>query len=317
MKMIVLAVAFLSTAFLAGSGLLITTAHADTFGTGANQFTIDFATIGNPGNAAAAFTGYGSVGYTYRLGTYAISQNQIDEATASGLAHLTAGRFSGDLPAALMTWYESAAFVNWLNVSKGFEPAYNLTWSGITWSMALWTATDAGYDSNNLYRNSLAKYFLPSENEFYKAGYGMSDGSGYYSYPTSSETTPTPVASGTNAGTAVFYPAASRPASVYAAGGPSSYGTIGQGGNVTQWMEGNYSGNNTDPAGDRVLRGGNWLSTEGDLGSWSRFSTAPGTEGPNIGFRVASVEIIPEPTTYALFGLGASALVIAYRRKVA
>ena len=37
--------------------------HADTFGTGANQFTIDFTTIGNAGNAADT-TGYGSVGYT-------------------------------------------------------------------------------------------------------------------------------------------------------------------------------------------------------------------------------------------------------------
>jgi hypothetical protein len=93
---------------------------ADTFGTGANQFTLDFTTIGNPGNAADT-NGSGSVRYTYRIGTYAISQNQIDKATASGLANVTAGAWSGDQPAANMTWYESAAFVNWLNTSKGLS----------------------------------------------------------------------------------------------------------------------------------------------------------------------------------------------------
>ena len=62
----------------------VSQSKADTFGSGDNQFTIDFTTIGNPGNAAD-FTGYGSVGYSYRIGTYAISQNQINAATASGL----------------------------------------------------------------------------------------------------------------------------------------------------------------------------------------------------------------------------------------
>ena len=71
----------LATAILAGASL--TAAHADTFGTGANQFTLDFTTIGNANNSADT-TGYGSVGYDYRIGTYEISRNQIDKATASG-----------------------------------------------------------------------------------------------------------------------------------------------------------------------------------------------------------------------------------------
>jgi formylglycine-generating enzyme required for sulfatase activity len=199
----------LALALLIGGGLNV--AYADTFGTGANEFTLDFTTIGNAGNAADT-TGYGSVAYTYRIGTYAISQNQITAATASGLANVTAGPWSGDQPAANMSWYESAAFVNWLNTSKGFQPAYNLTWSGSTWSMALWSVSDSGYDANNLYRNSLAKYFLPSENEFYKAAYGKNEGSGYYLYPTSSDIAPTAVSSGTAAGTAVYNRASTQPA---------------------------------------------------------------------------------------------------------
>ena len=301
---------------------LIGSASADTFGTGSNQFTLDFTSIGNAGNAADPLTGYGSVGYNYRIGTYDISQNQIDAATASGLQNVIAGRWSGDQPAANMTWYESAAFVNWLNTSKGFQPAYNLTWSGSTWSMALWTVSDSGYNSNNLYRNSLAKYFLPSENEFYKAAYGKSDGSAYYLYPTASNSAPTAVSSGTAAGTAVYNQSFGQgPALVYQAGGASSYGSMGQGGNVYQWEESSFSGNNSAPTADRVVRGGNWTTTYLPVlqssSSFSRNNQSPGASFQDIGFRVASVAAVPEPSTYALFGLGALALVIAYHRKVA
>jgi len=306
----------LATAILAGASL--TAAHADNFGTGANQFTLDFTTIGNAGNAADT-TGYGSVGYDYRIGTYEISQNQIDRATASGLANVVAGAFSGDRPAGNMNWYESAAFVNWLNTSKGFAPAYNLTWSGSTWSMALWVSTDAGYDANNEYRSSLAKYFLPSENEFYKAAFGKSDGSGYYLYPTASDTAPTPVPSGTTPGTAVYNQTWGQgPASIYQAGGLSSYGTMGQGGNIQEWQESSSDGTNNNVGDQRMVRGGYWYFNSAPLDSSSRPTYDPSTGNvPNLGFRVASVDNIPEPSTYALFGLGALALVIAYRRKTA
>ena len=305
----------------------VSQSKADTFGSGANQFTIDFTTIGNPGNSADPLTffgspggyGYGSVGYTYRIGTYTISQNQIYKATASGLQNVVAGAWSGDQPAANMSWYESAAFVNWLNTSKGFTPAYNLTWSGSTWSMALWTVTDAGYDASNLYRNSLAKYFLPSENEFYKAAYGKSDGSGYYLYPTDSDTAPTAVASGTASGTAVYGQSFFQgPASVFAAGGISSYGTMGQGGNVAQWEETGFFGSNVDPTGAHRTRGGSWVSPASSLLTSSSSGAFPDFSLFDLGFRVASVasvETIPEPSTYALFGLGIIGALLAVRRK--
>jgi formylglycine-generating enzyme required for sulfatase activity len=220
-----------------------------------------------------------------------------------------------------MTWYESAAFVNWLNTSKGFAPAYSLSWSGSTWSMALWTANDNGYDANNKYRNSLAKYFLPSENEFYKAAYGKSDGIGYYLCPSASDTAPTPVASGTDAGTAIYGLGLVCPSSVYEAGGLSSYGTMGQGGNVWGWQESAYDGVNNDASKDRGIRGGYWGSPVDDLQSSNNIKQIalgqtdymPIPYSDSIGFRVASVDVVPEPSTYALCVLAGVIVLVAYR----
>jgi formylglycine-generating enzyme len=292
-----------------------TASAQDTFGSGANQFSLDFTTIGNAGNSADT-TGFGSVGYNYRIGTYSVSQNQIDAATASGLAHVTAGAWSGDKPAANINWYESAGFVNWLNTSKGFAPAYNLTRTGSNWSMSLWKETDAGYNANNQYRNTLANYFLPSVNEFYKAAYGKSDGSGYYLYATASDTVPTAVASGTAANTAVYNQSLLQgPASVYEAGALSSYGTMGQTGNVWSWEEGAIDGLNNSPDENRGVRGGFWLDPAHYLKSSYRDLTVlpPDYEnGYGLGFRVASV---PEPSALSLLVIGLGGVVAVRRRK--
>jgi sulfatase modifying factor 1 len=179
-------------------------AHADTFGTTGNEFTIDFVTVGNTGNAADT-TGFGAVPYEYRMGTYEISQDAIDKATASGMANVVAGAWTGNQPAANISWYEAAAFVNFLNTSSGKTAAYNLSWSGTAWSMTLQSSSNAWtLGGTNLYRNKNAFYFLPSENEWYKAAYYNAAGTNYFLYPTASSSIPTAVASGTNAGSAVY-----------------------------------------------------------------------------------------------------------------
>ena len=99
-----------------------TTVHADTFGSGGNAFTIDFVPIGNAGNANDAGAGgglysspYGGVSYGFNMGVTEVSQDWITKATNLGMANVTAGAWTGSQPAANMTWYEAAAFVNWLN----------------------------------------------------------------------------------------------------------------------------------------------------------------------------------------------------------
>lgn len=291
-------------------------AQADTFGTSGNEFTIDFVSIGNPGNAADT-TGYGAVVYEYRIGKYEISQDQIDRATASGMANISQMfPFTGSQPAASINWYEAAAFVNWLNTSSGKQAAYNLTWNGSAWSMSLWSSAEGWQlGGENLYRHSDAYYFLPSENEWYKAAYYNPKSSNYFIYPTASDAAPTPVANGTNAGTAVYLGGiGSSPAPVTDSGGLSPYGTMGQAGNVYEWMETASDGVNSFPTEDRVYRGGSWsVVSDAPLQSSFRLSMAPELDFNLNGFRVAS---IPEPSTYALLLItGAGALWWSRRRR--
>lgn len=304
----------LALAAFAAFTLNINPAQADTFGTGGNEFTLDFVDIGNAGNAADT-TGYGAVPYAYRVGTYEISQDAITKATASGMANVTAGAWTGNQPAANISWYEAAAFVNWLNTSTGKTAAYDLTYNNFEWSMNLWSSGDAWQlGGENLYRNKDAYYFLPSENEWYKAAYYNAAATTYFDYPTGSDTAPAPVTSGTNAGTAVYGQSFEQgPAGVNDAGGLSPYGTMGQGGNVFELTESASAGTNSSPSEGRAWRGGEWSEPEFYLLSSSRLGDHPPFEKSiSIGFRVASV---PEPSTYALVLMGAGALCLWRRRK--
>ena len=272
------------------------------FGSGSNTFSLDFVTIGNPGNTNDT-TGYGKVVYTYQMGTYTISQNQVNVAASNGLLGIPKGNWSGNQPATFLSWYQAAAFVNWLNTSQGYTPAYNLSYSSNSgYSMALWATNQAWTNGGtNPYRNANCVYFLPSENEWYKAAYydqNKNSGlGGYWKYSDGMNTVPNAVASGTAVGTAVYFNGVSlySPAAVNQAGGLSPYGTMGQGGNVFQWIEGSYSGSNTNPSLNRALRGGCWGFGSNTLLSSYRNNNGdynngnPATQNNSLGFRVARI----------------------------
>jgi formylglycine-generating enzyme required for sulfatase activity len=286
-------------------------AQADTFGTSGNEFTIDFVNIGNAGNSADTTT-FGAVPYAYRMGTYEITQDAINKATTSGMANVTAGAWTGNQPAANISWYEAAAFVNWLSTSTGKQAAYNLTFSDGNWSMTLWSSGQAWTaGGENLYRHKNAYYFLPSENEWYKAAYYNPAGSNYFDFPTASDSIPAGVGSGTAAGTAVYNQALlAGPAEVTQAGGLSPYGTMGQGGNVWEWNESAFDGSNTSPSETRTIRGANWDNGGTAMLSTDRFDNSPTIEVDYFGFRVASV---PEPSSALLMMLGLGALMLKRR----
>ena len=286
------------------------------FGSGANQFNMEFVTIGNPNNAAdttGAPNPAGAVGYEYGIGKFEVSEDMINKFNASQSLQITKDTRGTNKPATSVSWNEAARFVNWLNTSTGGFDAYKFTTSGVNDDIALWTTADTlDYDSANPYRSKRATYVLPSYNEWYKAAYYDPSNSTYYDYTTGSNTAPTAVASGTGAGTAV-YNGQSGPADVTQAGGLSPYGVMGLGGNVREWEESSQNLANSSVSSSRGIRGGYWFSISNGLSSSTRdVSGLPRFGNADLGFRVASLSSdapppVPEPSMMVIgmvFGLG-------------
>jgi formylglycine-generating enzyme required for sulfatase activity len=299
--------------------------QADTFGSGANTFDIEFVNIGNPDNTAET-TGNpnpaGSVDYCYRMGKYEVSEDMIAKANAKSAAdgdplNITFFDFPGvDKPATGISWYEAAQFVNWLNTSTGHTPAYKFD---VGANFQLWQSGDAGYNLANPFRNSLAYYSLPSTDEWFKAAYYDPVADVYYDYPTGSNSIPDGIdfASDTNFDVVFFDGGANDyPNDITDVGVLSPYGTAGQGGNVFEWEESAYDLVNNSTSESRGVRGGSWYYTSVfDLRASDREYLDPAYEGSfegGFGFRVAS---IPEPNSFLLLCIGALSVAAVQRRQ--
>lgn len=299
--------------------LLAAPVSADIFGSGPNQFSINFVTIGTPGNPADT-NGRGAVGTKYRMGVNEVSRGMIDAynalgggpaVTMSDMASL--GGNGTNRPATGVSWNEAARFVNWMNTSRGFSAAYKFTTGDANDNVVQWAVGDVGYNASNPFRNSNAYYYMPDLNEWYKAAYydpNAAGGAGaYWNFATGSDTNPTAVASGTASGSAVYAQSFSTgPADITNAGGLSPYGTMAQNGNVYEWTE-SY---NTQSGGEvwRAYTGGTWNMTASVVATTTLY-TAANSDFYNRGFRVAAV---PEPSGFLMAFMGMTGLVLRRKR---
>ena len=238
----------------------------------------------DPGN-------YGAVSYEYDIGKYEVTRKNIDSYNSNNPTRVItmANVVGDDKPASGITWNEAARYVNWLNTNEGYHVAYRFSSDGVNDDAVLWSSADSWQlGGENRFRHRGAKYFLPSEDEWYKAAYYDPINGLYYNYPTGSDVAPTAVSSGTTAGTAVYLDAIEQ-AVVYSTGGLSPYGTMGQGGNVWEWMESEVDGVNDQTSSSRTIRGGAYGSDANEISNSARLSKSPTlthlTDG--TGFRVA------------------------------
>ena len=294
-------------------GLLVGTAAADSFGTGANQFTIDFVPILGTTNPAS---GFGIVNNDYRMGRFEITNQQWTKFKAGLGVPVTGAPSSAydgtpswtgtNVPTNNVSWYEAAQFVNWLNTSTGHQAAYKFTGTQGTgdYSLATWSVTEAS-GGTNLYRHKDAFYYLPTEHEWVKAAYW--DGTALRTYATKPGES---LHQGDGiSGTGWNYyddGYATDPYGPWNVGSGSEElnGTFDMMGNVFEWMESPYGGSIYGTGSTRAMRGGSYVGYDDDyfLASSNRHYYDPYLESGGLGFRVASG--VPEPSSLVLLSLG-------------
>ena len=259
---------------------------------------MDFVTIGNAGNAADS-TGYGAVGYDFSIGKYEVTNAQWNAfASLSGgvptgnpsSAYWKSATYTGDQqPTNNVSWYEAIQFCNYLTSGNKSQGVYQFSGSndnpgdflGIDRAMA-----QAIYGTI---------YFLPTEDEWYKAAYYKLNGSGYSLY-----------ANGTNTAPALDWDSNyyrdghgtySNPWNV-GTGTEEQNGTFDMMGNVREWNE------TLNLGFMRGYRGGSFLHNDVVLASSYQLSIYdnPIDQDYRTGFRV--VEIVPVPSAVLLGSIG-------------
>ena len=306
----------------------------------ARAVTIDWVTVGDPGNTAdttgdpnpagAVADAFQIMKYEWTNSQYVDFLNTVDasgtnpnsvynasmDSSVRGGISFTFGSASGskyaaksnmgDKPVNFVTWFDAARVSNWLfNGSTG-------TSSTETGAYTLNNATSGNAPAVN----PGATFYIPTENQWYKAAYykGGSTNAGYWTYATQSDAVPTAVTAGLtgsgSSGSTGNYANYGRAAgwngqngnvtTVGTNGGASAYGAFDMSGNVNEWND--LTG---DAGSSRGLRAGSWFDAASTLSSPIRSSINPSSEFVYYGLRLASPVPVPEPATscMALAGL--------------
>ena len=174
----------------------------------------NFVSVGNNGNPNDT-TGYGGVNYVYQIGKYPITQSEyaeflnavaltdtfglyntnmgsdprggITRSSSSGSYVYTLKPNMGNKPMNFITWFNCARYCNWLHNGKPSGTQNASTTENGAYAISGTSAV----------KLSGASYWIPTENEWYKAAYYSMDRNGgfggYWKYATQSDSDPTPI----------------------------------------------------------------------------------------------------------------------------
>ncbi len=291
-----------------------TSAAADVFAMPPGLTSLELVEVGQAGNAPAA-DGRGSVGHDFRIGRFEVTAAQwVEFLNGKGRSEADGGLWNNDMDSALsgpgprceirrsgeaggyrysvapehanrpvthVSFLDACRFCNWLHNGQG---------DGDTETGAYTLAGYRGTDGRRIRRNAGARFFVPTEDEWYKAAYfdpGKPGGAGYWRYPTRSDEKPG------------YDPASANAANHHREGEPGGdagpapvghhalaagpHGTFDQAGNVFEWTDGLV------PPFLRTLRGGAWSSDDAGINlpvSNPVYSSV--SDVIDVGFRIAA-----------------------------
>lgn len=280
------------------------------------SITIPTVAVGDPGNAADPTTGFGSVAYSYNIGTtevtvaqYAAFLNAVAATDTYGLYNTnmsgsltgitrsgSSGSYTyavnsgrGNFPVNYVSFWDATRFANWLHNG---QPTGGQNAS--TTEAGAYTLTSAGITNNTVTRNAGWQWAVADANEWHKAAYYQPASAGgpsssYWPWPTSSNDDPT------FEGAFLYRAPTGNIAEVgtYAA---NYSGTFDMAGNLGEWSEYILG------ASLRGIRSGYWHDR---AFPWSHatanYGDSPIAEGEYLGFRLVA---IPGPSSVALLAIG-------------
>ena len=312
----------------------------------ANAVTIDWVTVGDAGNTADT-TGYGAVAYQYQIMKYEWTNAQYtaflnaidpDGSNPNAVYNLSMGtdvrggigfdslastgsKYSvkasmDDKPVNDVSWWDAARVSNWLHNGSQTYGSTDASATAPQNTGAYEVGTNTS--GSSIAKNPGALYWLPTENEWYKAAYYAGGSATYRTFANGFDTNPATVTADSNGNgsaggsgnfanhnfSADWNGQDGNVTTVGTNGGASPYGLYDMNGNVWEW-------NDLDGTAGilRGIRGGSLGSTTNFLSSDHRDLDVTTIENDNGGFR-----LVPEPSTWAL-GIASVGLALHRRRK--
>lgn len=238
---------------------------------------IDFVYIADPDNPADS-TGYGAVGREFNITVYEITNDQWDQFVAVAGGGNNSAFNNPQQPVNNVSWFDAAYLCNYLTSGDRSQGVYLFAGNNED------PGDFIGIDRITAEETYGTVFFIPTENEWYKAAYYDPNSENYSLFPNGQDTLP-PADEGWN----YKYGSYSGPWDV-GTGTTEQNGTYDMAGNMWEWTE-----TVVGAQSQGVIRGGSFTGIASNLNSGSRFSNIRGSRFYNTGFRIAAYNLCGDP----------------------